>query len=78
MYMLVGGSEKFSGPIIGTAILVMIPEAFRGLKVYTPLLLGAIMLVVVYFMPRGLAGLLDHVKSKLESYRDPRVPNHAA
>jgi len=64
MYMLVGGRDRFSGPIIGTAILVMVPELFRGLKVFSPLILGAIMVIVVFLLPQGIAGLLDQIKAK--------------
>ncbi|MFH1241825.1 MAG: branched-chain amino acid ABC transporter permease [Pseudomonadota bacterium] len=64
MYMLVGGRDRFSGPIIGTAILVMVPELFRGLKVFAPLILGAIMVIVVFLLPQGIAGLFDQIKAK--------------
>ena len=64
MYMLVGGRDRFSGPIIGTAVLVMVPEIFRGLKVFAPLILGAIMVIVVFLLPQGIAGLFDQIKTK--------------
>jgi branched-chain amino acid transport system permease protein len=64
MYMLVGGRDRFSGPIIGTAILVMVPELFRGLKVFAPLILGAIMVIVVFLLPQGIAGLFDQTKAR--------------
>jgi len=61
MYMLVGGRDRFAGPIVGTAILVMIPELFRSLKEFAPLILGGIMVLVVFLMPRGIAGLFDQI-----------------
>jgi branched-chain amino acid transport system permease protein len=64
MYMLVGGRDRFGGPIIGTAILVMVPEFFRSLKEFAPLILGAIMVIVVFLMPRGIAGLFDQIKAR--------------
>jgi branched-chain amino acid transport system permease protein len=57
MYVLIGGINSFAGPIIGTAILVLIPEFFRGLKIYSPYISAGILLIVVYLMPQGLAGL---------------------
>jgi len=62
VYVLVGGIASFAGPIIGTAILVMIPEMSRSLKDYVPLLFAAIMLIVLFTMPKGLAGLPAQVK----------------
>jgi branched-chain amino acid transport system permease protein len=70
MYMLVGGQNRFAGPIVGTAILVMVPELFRGLKEFTPLILGAIMVIVVFLMPQGIAGLFDQMRT-----RHGEVPN---
>ena len=78
MYMLVGGTGRFSGPIIGTAVLVMVPEIFRGLKVYAPLILGANMLIVVYLMPHGMAGLYDQIQAVMIKHRRQKEPGHAA
>jgi branched-chain amino acid transport system permease protein len=57
MYVLIGGINGFAGPIIGTAILVLIPEFLRGLKMYSPYISACILLIVVYLMPGGLASL---------------------
>jgi branched-chain amino acid transport system permease protein len=59
MYALIGGINSFAGPIIGAAILVLIPEFFRGLKIYSPFISAGILLIVAYLMPGGLAGLLE-------------------
>ena len=63
VYMLIGGIASFAGPIIGTAVLFMIPEIFRQLKEYTPFLFAGILLLVVFVMPRGLVGLSDQIRS---------------
>lgn len=57
MYVLIGGLESFAGPIVGTAILVLIPEYFRGLKIYSPYISAAILLIVVYLLRKGVVGL---------------------
>jgi branched-subunit amino acid ABC-type transport system permease component len=63
MYALIGGIGSFAGPIVGTAILVLIPEFFRGLKMYSPYISAGILLIVVYLMPGGLASLPYMIKS---------------
>jgi branched-chain amino acid transport system permease protein len=78
MYMLVGGSDRFSGPILGTAILVMVPELFRGLQEFTPFILGGIMVIVVFLMPKGIAGLLDQIKGEYGQVRNRKVSGSAA
>lgn len=63
VYMLIGGIASFAGPIIGTAVLFMIPEIFRQLKEYTPFLFAGILLLVIFVMPQGLVGLFDQIRS---------------
>lgn len=65
IYMLLGGVGNFAGPIIGVIVLVATPELFRALKEFTPFVFGGIMLLVIFLMPQGLAGLFQSVKSLL-------------
>ena len=62
IYMLLGGLRYFAGPIIGVIVLVAIPEFFRSLKEYTPFIFGGIMLLVIFLMPQGLAGLFQSAR----------------
>ena len=61
LYMVVGGESSFFGPIIGTALFMLIPEFSRGLQMYRPLVYGALLILVVFFMPQGLIGLRDYL-----------------
>ena len=63
MYVLIGGIGSFNGPIIGTALLVIVPELLRGMKQFVPYISAAILLVVVFVMPDGIVGLPQLVKS---------------
>jgi len=62
VYMTVGGPGLFAGPIVGTIILLVIPELLRDLKEYVPLVYAAILLIVLFFMPEGLAGLPAQIR----------------
>jgi len=57
IYMIVGGSQKFSGPIIGAIILCLLPEVARPLKEYQPYIFGGVVILVMFFLPRGLVTL---------------------
>ena len=57
MYVLIGGINSFSGPIVGTFILIFIPEFARGLKEYSPYLSAVLLLIVAFLMPKGLVSL---------------------
>ncbi|MFP4641633.1 MAG: branched-chain amino acid ABC transporter permease [Chloroflexota bacterium] len=62
MYVLIGGINNFAGPMIGTFVLILIPEYFRDLKVYSPFVSAAILAIIVYLFPQGIVGLPAVVK----------------
>ena len=66
IYMAVGGEGKFAGPIIGTIFLTFISEMARPVREYVPMIFAAIAILVMIFMPEGLAGLPDRGKGLLK------------
>ncbi len=64
VYMTVGGPRYFAGPILGTAALILVPEQLRSLREYVPFIFAGILLIVLFLMPQGLAGLLDQFRQK--------------
>jgi branched-chain amino acid transport system permease protein len=77
IYVLVGGSGSFAGPIIGTAVLVIVPEIVRSLQTFAPFVFGGIMLFVVFFMRQGIAGLFEQLQSKLTRSKKREMPGRA-
>lgn len=71
MYMMVGGEAHFFGPIVGTFLLTIVPEAARTLKEYMPLLFGLLLIVVVFFMPEGILGLAERLLRKRRKGASP-------
>jgi ABC-type branched-subunit amino acid transport system permease subunit len=67
MYVLIGGIEDFSGPVIGTFILILIPELFRDLKIYSPFISAGLLAIVVYLMPKGVSRLLANIVDRVWS-----------
>ncbi len=61
IYMIVGGSSKFMGPILGAAVLTILPEVARPLKEYMPIAFAGILIAVIFFFPKGIMGLVDDV-----------------
>ena len=53
-YVVLGGRRSVAGPIIGAAILLALPEISRPLADYRMALYGAILMLVIAFMPRGI------------------------
>ena len=54
-----GGLGRLSGPIIGAAILTVLPELLRPFAEYKELFSGIILLGFLVLMPRGLASLVE-------------------
>jgi branched-chain amino acid transport system permease protein len=54
--VVVGGMHDLWGAVLGAAILTFLPEYLRVFKDYDVLVYGAMLLVMVIFLPRGLAG----------------------
>ncbi|MFT4115261.1 branched-chain amino acid ABC transporter permease [Bradyrhizobium sp.] len=55
---VVGGLGFLAGPVLGALLLVPLPELFRSALLYQQLLYGLSLLLLMLFLPRGLAGLL--------------------
>jgi branched-chain amino acid transport system permease protein len=57
IYMTVGGDKRFIGPILGAAVLTILPEVSRPLKAFEPFLFAAVLIAVIFFVPEGMVGL---------------------
>ncbi|WP_109474716.1 ABC transporter permease subunit [Ornithinimicrobium cavernae] len=68
---VVGGSTTFFGPLLGSVFLEMIPEVQRAIGIEAgwirPFLAGLLMLLVILFLPGGLASLLPRRTLRLVS-----------
>ena len=61
LYMVVGGAESFLGPILGTTVFMVLRELGRSVDEYWPLIAGSVLILIVFFMPRGLVALPHYV-----------------
>ena len=61
LYMVVGGEGSFFGPFIGTTLFMLIFEFSRPLQSYRPLVYGGVLILIVFFMPKGLISLGDYI-----------------
>jgi branched-chain amino acid transport system permease protein len=69
MMVVVGGAGTIWGALLGTTLLTLLPEYFRGLEDFEVLVYGAILMLVLLFMPdgilQGIRKLLGGRKAKL-------------
>jgi ABC-type branched-subunit amino acid transport system ATPase component/ABC-type branched-subunit amino acid transport system permease subunit len=57
--VLFGGAGTLLGPVIGAAVLTLLPEMLHDLDKFRLIVYGAFILVTLYFLPNGVMGLLD-------------------
>ena len=78
---VLGGSTMFLGPLLGSGFQTMIPEIQRAVGVEAgwirPFLAGLLLLVVIHFLPGGLASLIPRRTRVPSSGVDP-APHLAA
>ena len=51
---ILGGIGGISGPVIGAAIVTLLPELLRGFKDFRLMVNGLILVVIVLFLPKGI------------------------
>jgi branched-chain amino acid transport system permease protein len=57
LYAVLGGLEFYIlGPIIGSVIMTFVPEYLRVIKEIEPIITGALLLVIILFIPGGILG----------------------
>jgi branched-chain amino acid transport system permease protein len=64
MYIVIGGMGTFLGPLVGTLFLVTVPEILRVFQDYRLLLLGALLILTITFLPDGIVGGLKRLRQR--------------
>ncbi|MGB8433015.1 MAG: ATP-binding cassette domain-containing protein, partial [Burkholderiales bacterium] len=59
LVVMVGGAGTVTGPIIGAAVVVLLPEVLSGLAEYRLLFFGGLMLIVLWVAPQGIVGAAE-------------------
>ncbi len=76
--VMVGGRGSIAGVVVGAFLLTFLPEWLRFLKDYYMAIYGLGILLIVLFLPGGVASLWDKVRARLAaSRRSPAVQTSA-
>ncbi|MDN5697111.1 MAG: branched-chain amino acid ABC transporter permease [Rubrobacter sp.] len=78
MFLLVGGMGSLSGPLVGSLIVTTLFESFQAFEAYRLVVLGPVVILIVIFFPRGIAGLWQSATAKLSSRRAAKEPDETA
>jgi branched-chain amino acid transport system permease protein len=80
LMVAIGGIGQYWGPVLGALLLTVLPEYLRKYGDYEVPLYGLALIVVMLFLPRGLAGLLEPRRTArgASSTVEPVLPARAA
>ena len=66
--LVVGGLGTFWGPMLGTAVIVVVSEVLRDFEEARLIIVGLILLVTIVLAPRGLVPLLQEGWERLQRW----------
>jgi len=62
---MLGGVNNTVGIVVGAVLVKVLPELLRSLQAYMQLIWGISIIVLMVFMPSGLAGLYERIRAKV-------------
>jgi ABC-type multidrug transport system fused ATPase/permease subunit len=72
LVVILGGAGRPLGPLLGSAVVVLLPEMLAGLAEYRLLVFGAGLLIVLWVAPGGIAGAIARLVLPGESAPKPQ------
>jgi branched-chain amino acid transport system permease protein len=63
--IVVGGARSITGEVVGPLLIWFLPEFLEAAQAYRPLFYGLVLLVVIIFMPSGIAGKVRSLHPRL-------------
>lgn len=73
LMVILGGAGSTFGPVIGAYILTYLPEYLQQFQLWQKFAYGALLLLVMFALPRGIVGTLAHVLKRFRPAE--RVPD---
>lgn len=71
--LLFGGIGSLAGPVIGSAVLVIITETMQSFVRYQTLIYAIFILVVLFYLPNGVVGAWDVIRAKMKNKLGKKV-----
>jgi len=66
LYVVMGGIGSVAGPIIGSALMLILDEVLRPFKEYMPIVLGGVLILVLVFVPGGILSIPAKIRQILK------------
>lgn len=72
LMVIVGGAGFFFGPMLGAAVVILLPEFLRFTEGYYLMIYAALVIVLMVYSPSGLMGLGARVMAQIRPRREVR------
>ena len=73
MMVMGGGRNSIAGPIVGALIFTLLPEFLRAFELYRMLIFGALLTLIVIFLPEGMVPQLVALYFKIFKRHRPET-----
>jgi branched-chain amino acid transport system permease protein len=60
--VIVGGSGRFLGPVLGTVIIILLPEWLRGMQNWYLAVFGVLVVMLMIWLPGGLLSIPERLR----------------
>lgn len=71
--VMLGGVNSTLGTFFGSMLVTMLPEWLRPVNQYLRLIYGLALILLMIFMPMGLAGVVQSIKTKMKQKRTEKT-----
>jgi len=72
VWTIIGGAGTLFGPVVGTALLIVVREELSNMWEHYPILVGIVVILTVIFAPKGLMGFWNALLDRLTQPRADR------
>jgi branched-chain amino acid transport system permease protein len=76
--ILFGGAGTLSGPVVGAAVLTLLPEFLHDFDKYRLIVYGSFILLTLYFLPSGVMGVFRRPPRRAATTTEATVSQDAA
>lgn len=72
LMVVVGGAGFFYGPMLGAAVVILLPEVLRFTEGYYLMIYAALVIVLMVYSPSGLIGLGERILNQIRPKKEVR------
>ncbi len=73
LMVVVGGTGRFEGPLLGAMIVALLPEGLRVTEKFFPVIFALAAILIMVFMPKGCVSAVDWTYKRLTGREEPHL-----